>query len=470
MPRVQTEHALTLGHANATFIADAESAQETLESILATYGIVFVKPGTYAFSDTWAPASGYKVLGDPHDPPTFQLAAGVNKSVITNATALTGGITSNVTLKKLIIDQQGAEQTAGGGIVPTGIQGWLIEDVVIRKSYRFNFLALHQAVGVPNNTGIVTFTRDSDTATGSGTLFTTELAVGDILKSAGAQFGRVESIESDTSLTLTMPWGYTTESGVTYKTIQPNSGNTIRRVRFEGTIAEADENGGIDAAGFGLFDDSTLEHLEGLDTTAGGCAIVLDHCRNTELNYPVGHDTGNSGVSLETCEDCTVTEPSCDDNTDNGTQLISGTSRCEVIGGSGKRNTKDGFVVTYNTTAAGVPRSNVFRGVKGELNDGYAVRVNGADNTEIDDADALNNNTGGVIVNEINSRVPDATNIHHSRMVDDRGASESQDRGVWIVSSTDATVDNVTALDSQHALGGIVDDGTNTTKTNNITE
>lgn len=469
MPRVLIEHALTLGHSNATFIADAVNAQETLESILATYGAVFVKPGTYAFSDTWAPADGDTVLGDPHNPPTFQLAAGVNKSVITNATALTGGITSNVTLKKLIIDQQGALQTGGGGIVPIGMQGWTLEDVVVKKSYRFNFLALSQSIGVPNNTGTVTFTKDSATLTGSGTLFTTQLSAGDILKSAGGQFGRVSSITNNTSLTLTMPWGYTTETAVTYKTIEPNSGNYLNRCRFEGTLAAADENGGIDAAGFGLLDDSIVEYCEGLATTAGGCAFVPDHCRNSEFNYLVGHDTGNSGVSLETCEDCVVDHPVCNTNTDNGVQLISGTSRCTVIDGLGKGNTKDAFVVTYNTTSAGVPRTNVFRRCKGVLNDGYAVRVNGADSTEIDDSDALNDNTGGVIVNSINSRTPDATNIHHSRMVDDRGASKSQDRGVWIVAGTNSIIDHVTALDTQHSLGGIVDDGTNTTKTNNVT-
>lgn len=470
MPRVAIgQFAPTIGHSGSTFTADADSAEETIEEVLSIYGIAFMRPGTYALSTSLVMQNSNTLLGQPGNRPVLQLAAGADVTAVTNAAAGVGGMTTGVTMKSLIIDQQGALQESGGGLVVTGIQDWTLEDITIKKSYRFNFLALSQSVGVPNLTGTITLTNESAAVVGVGTLFTSELSVGSFVRSAAGQLCWVLSITDNTHLTLTMPWGYTTESNVTYKELEPNSGHHFNRLRLEGTLAPADENGGIDAAGFGVFLDSLVEYCEGFDTTDGGCAFVPDHCRASEFNYLVGHDTGNSGVSLETCEDCTVTEPSCDDNTDNGTQLISGTSRCEVIGGSGKGNTKDGFVVTYNTTAAGVPRSNVFRGVKGELNDGYAIRVNGADDTEVDDVDALNNNTGGVIVNSINSRVPDATNIHHSRMVDDRGASESQDRGVWIVASTDAIVDHVTALDSQHSLGGIVDTGTNTTKTNNTT-
>lgn len=470
MPRVAAGgFAVTVGHASATYIADPESANETIAAALAAHDAVFIRSGTYAFDATLVVPSGKTILGQPDNRPVLQLAAGVNQTVVTNAAAGVGGFTTGVTMRSLIIDQQGALQTSGGGIVVTGIQGWTLSDIVIKKSYRFNFLALHQSVGVPNKTGTLTFTNASAAVVGVGTLFTTELAVGSILKSAGGQFGRVDTITDNTHLTLTMPWGYTTESGVTYKLIEPNSGHRLTRMRFEGTLAPEDENGGIDASGYGLFDDSIIEYCEALGTTAGGCGFVLDHCRNTQLNYPVGHDTGNSGVSLETCEDCTVDHPVCYGNTDNGTQLISGTSRCLVVDGLGRANTKDAFVVTYNTTAAGVPRTNVFRRCKGVLNDGYAIRINGADSTEVDDSDALDNNTGGVIVNQINSRVPNASNIHHSRMVDDRGGSKSQDRGVWIASGTNSIIDHVTALDSQHVIAGIVDDGTNTTKTNNTT-
>lgn len=473
MPRVQTQHAPTIGHANATYIASASDFQQTLTTALSVHDVVFIRAtptsNIYNMSDTYAIPSGKSILGQPDIKPTLRLASGVNKTVLTNANALIGGITTDVTLKSLTIDQQGALQTAGGGIVPTGIQGWVLEDIIIKKSYRFNFLALHQSVGVSNKTGVVTFTNASSTLVGVGTLFTTELTAGDILKSAGGQFGRVQSITNNTQLTLTIPWGYTTESSVTYKKIQPNSGCRFTRVRFEGTLAAADENGGIDAAGFGLLDDSTVEYCEGFDTTDGGCAFVPDHCRNSEFNYLVGRDTGNSGISLETCEDCTVDHPVCNDNTDNGTQLISGTSRCTVIDGSGKGNVKDAFVVTYNTTSAGVPSDNVFRRCTGESNDGYAFRVNGADNTEVDDATGKNNNTGGLIVNQINSRVPNATNVHHSEFYDDRGGSKSQDRGVYIVSSTNAIVDHVTALDSLHVIAGIVDTGTNSTLSSNTT-
>ena len=55
-------------------------------------------------------------------------------------------------------------------------------------------------------TGTVTFTNGSAAVTGSGTLFTTELVVGDILMlqaSPGTVRGTVASITNNTSLTLT---------------------------------------------------------------------------------------------------------------------------------------------------------------------------------------------------------------------------------------------------------------------------
>lgn len=462
MARVRiTQFAPTIGHASSTYIADADSAEETLEAALAVHDTVFIRSGTYIFSDTYAVPSGKTIIGQPGLPPTLKMTAGTNKTVITNADASTG-FTTNVTMKNLIIDQQGSTQSAGGGIVATGIQGWTLSDITIKESYRFNFLCLHQAAGVANKTGTITLTKDSATATGTSTLFTTQLSVGEIIKSAGNQFGRVQSIESDTSLTLTVPWGSATETGVTYKTIEPNSNSHFTRMRYEGTIDSAD------ASGYGFFDDSIVDYSEAFGASGGGCGFVPDHARNMQLNYVVAHDNANSGISLETGEDCTLLNPQSYGN-GNGVQFISGTSRCTVNGGRGYSNVSHGHVVTYNTTVAGIPRDNKFIGCTGELNGGYAFRNDGALNTEYDDVLGRNNDTGGLILNVSNSSVPTNVNIHDSEFYDDRGGAKSQDRGIWIVSATDTLVTDNTALDSLHTVAGIVDSGTNTTLSGNTT-
>jgi parallel beta-helix repeat protein len=465
MSRVQIDgFAATIGSSGSTYIADPANADVTIEAALAAYDVVFVRSGTYTLSNPIDMPSGKTLLGQPGLRPTLQMTAGTNKTVITNANASTGGMTTGVTIRSLIIDQQGALQTAGGGIVATGIQGWVLDEIVIKKSYRFNFLCLHQSTGISNNTGTVTFTKDSATVTGSGTLFTTQLAVGSIIKSAGNQFARVLSIESNTSLTTTIVWGYTTETGVTYKTILPNSGCTFSRMRFEGTVLDAD------ASGYGFFDGGTVRDSEAYGANTGGCGFVPDHARSMTLTNLVSHENDNSGISLETCEDCTITNCTTYGNVGgNGIQLISGTSRTTVTSCVARNHTFNGFSVQYNTTSAGIPRSNVFTSCAGYLNGGYGFRNDGGLATEYNLVTGYNNDTGGLIVNTSNSSVPDDVNIHNSEFYDNRGGAKSQDRGIWIVAATDTIVANNTALDSLHTVAGIVNTGTNTTLSNNTT-
>ncbi len=463
MPRVAIgQFAPTIGHTSSTYIADADSFEDTLETVFAIYETAFIKNGTYILSDTYAIPSGKTILGQPGLRPTLQMTAGTNKTVITNANASSGGITTGVTMKSLVIDQQGDLQAGGGGIVVNGIQSWELDEIIIKKSYRFNFLALHQSTGVANNTGTVTFTQGSATVSGSGTLFTTELAVGDILKSSGNNFGRIESIETASSLTLTQAWGPSTEVGVTFKTIEPNSGNYFSRIRYEGTVDNAD------ASGYGLFDNSTVEYSEALGADGGGCGFVPDHARNMQLNHLSSHDNNNSGISLESSEDCTIRYPVTHSNVGgNGVQFISGTSRCEVQDGKASGNV-NGFTISYNSVVHPIPTGNIFTRCVGNLNSGYAFRNDGGDETEYDTVTGFNNDTGGIIVNTA-THVPDAVHIHHSDFYDDRGGAKSQDRGIWIVAGTDTLVNDNTALDSLHVISGIVDTGTNTTLTNNTT-
>jgi len=64
-------------------------------------------------------------------------------------------------------------------------------------------------------TGTVDFTEGSDTVYGTGTLFTTELAVGDYIRPAGGvEWYRVGTIVSDTELTLSWAFKQTSVTGV----------------------------------------------------------------------------------------------------------------------------------------------------------------------------------------------------------------------------------------------------------------
>lgn len=77
-------------------------------------------------------------------------------------------------------------------------------------------------------TGTVTLTNGSTSVTGSSTLFTTELAVGDYvyLNTQKTQLGKVASISSNTALTLTANYGGTTGSGAASKILNEAAAQT----------------------------------------------------------------------------------------------------------------------------------------------------------------------------------------------------------------------------------------------------
>lgn len=455
---------VTVGLSGADFIANPSSSQTALEAALAASDTVCIYNGTYGFSDTGRVPSNKTIIGKSQAGVILQMNSGVNKTVLTNTDATTG-FTTNVKIRNLTIDQQGALQTAGGGLVVTGIQNWELEDVLFKKSYRFNFLSLHQSAGVANKPGTITLTNGSATVTGTSTQFEiggNSLTAGDIIKTSANEFCRVESIESNTSLTLTMPWGYATETDTTFKIIEPNSGCTFRRVQYQGTINDAD------ASGYGLFDDSILEDCIAIGAAGGGCGFVPDHARNVTMTRLISFGHENSGISLETCEECLIDSARTSDNlTGNGVQFISGTSRCHVINSYSTRNV-NGYSVQYNTTSAGIPRDNEIDRCNGTGNSGYAFRNDGALNTIISSPVGGNNDTGGAIVNTSNGSVSDSVVIDSGMFFDNR-AVKSQDRGVWIVAGTNCSVTNTVALNADHTVAGIVDGGTGTTLSGNTT-
>ena len=65
-----------------------------------------------------------------------------------------------------------------------------------------------------NLTGTLSFTNGSTAVTGSGTAFTTELAIGDFIKGGDGYWWEVVTITSDTAATLYKKYSGTTESGI----------------------------------------------------------------------------------------------------------------------------------------------------------------------------------------------------------------------------------------------------------------
>lgn len=446
---------VTVGPSFADYIVDGVADDVEITAALAAADTVFIKnnPNAYALSSTLSIASGKTIIGESRQGVTLQMGSALNKSVITNANAASG-ITTNVRLASLTIDQQGSTQAAGGGIVVTGIQNWQLEDLTIKQSYRFNFLCLHQG-NVSNLGGTITVTNGSETVTGSGTSFTTDFAIGSIIKTAGSQFGRVATIASNTSLTLTRAWGFATETGVTYKTIQPNSYNYFKNIEYQGTINDAD------ASGYGFADYSVIEDCVSTGAAGGGCGFVPDHALGVRLINCRSYGHANSGFSYETCEDVVTIGGASWNNGANGYQLISGSTRCTAIGVDSHDNTSSGFEVSYNLTTAPFPDENTFDGCTAHNNGTYGFRVDGSNRNRATACRSYNNNIGGFLTNTSNARIPTLNSFVACSAYDDR-TSKQQARGIYIATGDQTVIDMCISRDADHTTAGITDSGTNT--------
>jgi uncharacterized protein DUF5907/copper-binding protein NosD/parallel beta helix pectate lyase-like protein len=446
---------------NYTDTTNKSAFQQALEAAFLSSQTVLIRNSAtpYTMKSAHSMATGQTLLGESEQGVILQMNSGRNATIITNADASTG-FTTDVTIMNLTLDQQGTLQTAGGGIVTTGIQRWHIENVTIKKSFRFNFLCLSQAAGTTTKTGTTTFTNGSEVVTGVGTLFTTELAVGDIIKSAGGQFVRVAKINSNTEFLSTIPWGYTTESAVTFRVIQPNSYNYFRNVKYQGTVDSSD------ASGYGFADFSKVVDCVSSGASAAGCGFVPDHARGMQFINCTAHDNENSGFSYETCEDI-LTQGGETFRNGNGYQLISGSTRCSVDNLNSHDNVSHGFSTSYNILGAPVSDENTFSNCKGYNNGGYGLRIDGSHRNQVIGGRYYNNALGGAILNVANSRIPFLNTFSDVKFYDTR-TTKIQPRGLYIVSADQTKVVNVEARDADHATVGIQDGGTGTAITSRL--
>lgn len=139
-------------------------------------------------------------------------------------------------------------------------------------------------------TGTLTFTAASDQVTGTSTLFTTELAVGDFISlDADEVWVEIESIQSNTALTLTAAYGGTGGTGV---------GSTVASVTipdgFYVTVVGKPGNGDaiIYLGKSKNYVESTTLRFDGLEA---GLAHAL-RVNNCNLVW-VDADTDGAGVS-----------------------------------------------------------------------------------------------------------------------------------------------------------------------------
>lgn len=385
----------------------------------------------------------------------------VNQSVFQNA--YTTKLVDNVNLHNLIIDQNGANQIAGGGLVCIGMKNFTGTNLIFEKSFRFQLLLLHLAPAL-NQTGTITVTENSLNLTGVGTQFLSTLKFNSIIKVPSGQFARVATIISDTLLELTDLWLFPTESTVSYKVIEANSNINLTNCTFKGTLDPA----AADNIGLGFGDDSTFINCKSFNSGFGaGCGFVPDHADNVRFINCEAAYNANSGFSFETSSNCKVYGGSAHSNISNGINLISGSRNNTFSGMTAYKNGVDGTTVSFNNTTYGNPDNNIFHGCHVFDNGGVGMRVSGAHRTTLSNNyiynnGTISNNQSSIVINQSNSRIPDTTTIINNFTYDSRD-TKRHSYAINIASGTNTKVINLESNASDFLIGLVNNLGTGTT-------
>lgn len=415
---------------------------------------VFLRNGIYNISFPISLLSNAYIEGESKTGVVIKMGASLNLSCF-RSDDTTNGV-EFVTLKNMTIDSNGDNQSSGGGGASfQGLRDSLFQDIVFKKSYNFCFFV--QGVAGTLLTGTLTFTNGDATVSGSGTAFTTELSVGDIVKSAGGKFQRVQSIASNTSLELDKQWQYATESGVTARNVPANARNRIINCEFQGTVAN-------DNCGLGLFDDSLIQGCISYDAT--GYGFGPDHSNRVKF---IGNTSyGNvQGFGIETCGYCVFDSNIAYGNSQSGMYLLAGSYRNVISNNILRGNSSSGINISYNSTSAPAPDENSLIGNECEINGVHGIRIGGASRTIVNGNRCFNNDQIGIVVVTENSLAPVKTQIIGNSCYDSQD-TKTQDRGIHIINGTDALVTNNISSDADHVTEGITDAGTTTTLANNI--
>jgi len=226
-------------------------------------------------------------------------------------------------------------------------------------------------------TGTLGFTAGSTAVTGSGTLFTTELAIGDFVKGGDGQYYEIVTITDNTNAVLYKKYPGTTESGVTgYKlgvtstgeaaatstavqTVSSSGSSTASRLKISGgwDLGTTTQNGQTyfrqmhstfaNRYGRGLYASSKdyieIERLHFLRydnciymsscdnwkvtsaslLSAGDEAWYLSSCLSNEIITPVVNSSADIGIYFYSGSNNTITTPICNSNSNHGIYIYS---------------------------------------------------------------------------------------------------------------------------------------------------
>lgn len=448
---------ITVG-AEGDYITDGVADHEQIQTAFnegASSGVpVFLFPQTYNTTSTISIPSNLTVIGAGIDLTVIKMAQGLNLTVFQNEDTTNGN--EKIFLSGLTIDHNPNGNTSGGGASFIGLRDSVFESIAFNPSYNFN-LYIGSVPGT-SLTGTCTFTTGSPVVTGSGTSFSSDVSVNDVLKTESGFFARVAAVNSDTVLTLSIKWGHATESAITASVLPSNSNNRISNCIFRGSQNK-------DNVGIGLLDDSIVENIWTFDSGAG-YGMGPDNCHRSQFKNIISYNNNNSGVGAETCARCIFDNITSYGNS-NGMTMLSGCYR-NIVSNSHLYSNTNGLQVNYNSTLYGVAEGNQFVNILAEKNSTHGIRAGGIKDSKFVGCTTINNGSYGIVLTTDNLKTPD-DNIITGHTSYDSQVSLSQDWGIGVLSGNRNIVTSCNSQNSRHNNDGIRDLGTSTITANNIT-
>lgn len=374
-------------------------------------------------------------------------SAGNNPVAIRNTDTTTGNI--NITLKNIVCDGNGENQLAGQSVGGTflnfvGVQNLIYNNVVVRNSRRFNSF-VGAVAGTPI-TGTITATKDSITVSGSGTSFTTELAVGQRLRAAsGNMSSPIQSIESNTSLTLGSAWPHDTESGV--------SATELYGVSFEVSDSLFGNTYENDTFGGGGWDYPKIDNSTFIDAEGYGLGTTSMYGGNVSNIYATGCI---NGLGLERVNKSNFTNVVTEYNTSKGVNLINGSNDNRFVNVIARFNA-DGFYDANTSTTKGQNSKNQYINCVAEFNTNNGFNICGLYKPTFIGCTARNNSTSGAgsyygfVFQAANSYNTESPIIRGCRGYDDR-ASKTQTRDIYFAAGCLTADVDFSGFDFIHGL------------------
>ena len=258
-------------------------------------------------------------------------------------------------------------------------------------------------------TGTTAWTLNGTTVTGTGTLFTTELAIGDFISAPDGGWYEVITLTSDTSATLYKMYPSATASGHSSQKLgvtdtgAASSSTQVQVVESSGdSSASLYISGGWDLSTETQTGQTWFRQMHGTFNTRNGYGLYMTGKNYTDLDK-INFLRYNSGIYYTSSSSNTITSATCNSNNGYGIYYTSSSNNNTIT--SATCNANNNYGIYYNGS-----NSNTITSATCNSNGQRGIYYNGSSSNTIYALSTTGNTTAGIYADN-------ASNICHSATI-----------------------------------------------------